>query len=256
MHSSINRIKKNLFQVSRTSYITGDPHTAFNLCNNFNLYRNKFFCALVIFLFELPTAVFAGEFKSVVNLTDSNVIPVEFRRITPNNFHIDDNVLTIHVNKSASFLLIPFKAVTKIKNVSFEWKKTGNINIQNAGHEETREGDDAYLRVGLILEGKPSLMNPLTPKWVRKVKDALHYPSDKMIYLVPGSQHSAGQRWTSPYSDEVEIIAVSSQEKLDGWNISEYSLQSSQPTVGLWLMADGDNTRSTFTSMLKQLTFH
>lgn len=204
----------------------------------------------IAFTLTAPASLFA----EVINLDNKNITHINFKRIKPNHFDIKDNVVTIRVNNSASFLLLSFKEVRKINTVSFEWKKRGVINIKDARQEETRRGDDAYLRIGLIIEGKASFINPLTPRWVKKVRETLHHSSNKIIYIVPGSMHKNGQHWQSPYSKNVEIIAAGSKAQADGWNISEHTFRNTQSVVGLWIMADGDNTRSTFTSRLKALT--
>jgi hypothetical protein len=209
--------------------------------------------ALIIGLLTTPTILFAEEINPATSLLDKSITHISFKRITPNYVFAQDNVLNIQVNNSSSFLLLPFKDVRNINKVSFQWRKMGVININDAQQEETRQGDDAYLRVGMILEGKASLPNPLSPKWVKKVRETLHHSSDKMIYLVPGSKHENGQRWKSPYSKDVEIIAVGSKTKKYGWNLSEHTFDETLSVVGLWIMADGDNTQSAFTTKLKTI---
>lgn len=215
-----------------------------------------FNAVIIISTFTLSTSLFAEAINEKINLEDDNVTHITFKRIAPNNIVIKENTLTIRVNNSASFLLVPFDNVKKVNKVSFQWKKQGMINIKDAQHEETRQGDDAYLRVGLILKGEAELMNPLAPKWVKKVNETLRHPSGEMIYLTPGSHHQNGRHWKSPYSDKVKIIALASKNSPDGWHLSEYTFESPQSVVGLWIMADGDNTQSSFTSMLKALTLH
>jgi hypothetical protein len=179
---------------------------------------------------------------------------INFKKIPPNQFEIKSNLISIEVNKSASFLLIPFKNTKTVKEVTFEWKKDGLLNVKNSQHEETRSGDDAYLRVGIMIEGKKLLTNPLAPKWVKRVRETLNHSSNRVIYLSPNTQHQAGEHWKSPYSNEVDIIAVASEKIDQGWQLSKHIFDSSQSVVGLWIMADGDNTRSTFTTKIKTVT--
>ena len=216
------------------------------------LIRLKLSTLAFTFALTSPASLFAEE----ITLDSKNTTHITFKRIKPNNFSFKEDFLTIQVNKSASFLLLPFENTKKVNEISFQWKKQGVININDGVREETRKGDDAYLRVVLIIEGGNTLKNPLVPKWVKKVRKTLRYPSDKMICIVPGSRHKDGQHWKSPYSKDVEIIAVGSITKKDGWNFSEHKFENSQTVVGLWIMADGDNTQSTFTSKLKSLTLN
>ncbi len=190
----------------------------------------------------------------IIILNKDNTTHITFKKVKPSNYFFKQGALKIQVNNSASFLLLPFENTRQITKVSFQWKKSGMINIKDSEHEETRQGDDAYLRVGLALKGKNTVANPLAPQWAKQVREVLHHASNKMIYLTPGSKHNVGEHWKSPYTDDVDIIAVSSKIKADGWNYSEHEFEDSQSVVGLWLMADGDNTQSTFTSWLKSLT--
>lgn len=216
------------------------------------LFRLKLLITVTIFILVSPAILIAEEIMP----DNKNTTHIIFKRIEPNNFYFKEDYLTIQVNNSASFLLLPFKDIKQVSSISLQWKKQGEINTKDAQHEETREGDDAYLRMGLVIEGEPIFNNPLAPKWVKQVRETLHHSSDNMIYLVAGSHHKSGQRWESPYSNNVEIIALGSNTKEDGWNFSEYKFENSLSVVGLWIMADGDNTQSTFTSMLKALTLN
>jgi len=209
----------------------------------------------VIFLAIIATLISEKNIFAETIIPDGeNTTHITCKRITPNNYFFKEDILKIQVNNSASFLLLPFEDTKIITSVSFRWKKTGVLNIKDSDQEETRRGDDAYLRMGLALRGKNTITNPLAPKWAKQVKEVLHHASSKMIYLTPGSKHKVGEHWKSPYSNDVDIIAVSSEMKTDGWNYSEYKFEDSQSVVGLWIMADGDNTQSTFTTMLKSLT--
>jgi len=202
------------------------------------------------FTLASPISLFAEE----IILDTKYTTHITFKRIKPNTFDFKEDSLNIEVNNSASFLLLPFETTRKVNEISFQWKKQGSISIKNAQQEETRQGDDAYLRVGLAIEGKTLFANPLAPKWVKQVRKTLHHSSNKMVYIIPGSKHEDGQHWKSPYSKDVEIIAVGSRAEKDGWKVSTHKFENGQSVVGLWIMADGDNTQSSFTSMLKLLT--
>lgn len=107
---------------------------------------------------------------------------------------------------------------------------------------------------GLILSGQPELIpEALLPRWVRQVRKTLKHPSDQMIYLIPDARHAPGEAWRSPYNANISMISVSSQPIDDGWQQAVYRLATPQQTVGLWIMADGDNTASVFSSQLRNL---
>ena len=189
-----------------------------------------------------------------VLLHESGFEHIHFRRIQPNTIRFENDTIRFDVNRSASFLLLAFDDIKTVRTVSFEWKADGMLDISSAAQEKTRKGDDAWLRVGLVISGEPDLVpEPLLPRWVIKVRDSLKHTSDRMIYLVPNAHNSPGETWRSPFSDNITMISVGSERKADGWNSVEYALDQPQQIVGLWLMADGDNTASVFTSRLRRL---
>jgi len=193
-----------------------------------------------------------SEAKSI-RFDDSRVIHIVFDKKSANTFNTLPNSLNVAVDNSASFLLLPFEQVKAVRSVAFQWKKHGKLKIIDAAHEQTKSGDDAYLRIGLLIKGQPELFNPLTPTWLNKVKAVLHHASNKMIFLVPGSHNQHGAQWKSPYNTNVDIIAITSEQLNTGWSHSKHVFKKPLQIVGLWIMADGDNTQSTFVSQLREL---
>ena len=179
---------------------------------------------------------------------------IHFRRIQPTAVNFENGQIRFDVHKSSSFLLTAFDEIKSVRRVSFQWKADGMLNKSSASQEKTRKGDDAWLRVGLIISGEPDLVpEPLLPRWVIKVRDALKHPSDRMIYLIPDAQHAPGETWRSPFSSNINMISVRSLDGPDGWNQVTHVFSEPQQSVGLWLMADGDNTDSIFHSRLRRL---
>ena len=138
--------------------------------------------------------------------------------------------------------------------MSFEWQAEGMLNKSTASQEKTRKGDDAWLRVGLVISGEPDLVpEPLLPRWVIKARDVLKHPSDRMLYLIPDARHPPGETWRSPFSSNIDMVSVESRDRPDGWKQVKHEFDRPRSAVGLWLMADGDNTGSIFTSRLRKL---
>ena len=104
-----------------------------------------------------------------------------------------------------------------------------------------------------MLKGNEKWLNPMAPGWIKKVRETMHLPSEMMIYLVAGSQHKPGEYWKSPFSNDVGIIAADDITTDDGWLLSQHEFKSPLDIVGLWIMADGDNTASSFSTSIKSL---
>jgi len=205
-----------------------------------------------VFLLLLLAAVQLNAEQIV--LDQDNFIHIHFKRIKPNQVSFNDGAIHFDVNKSASFLLLAFDDIRSIRRVSFQWKADGSLNKNSIEQEKSRKGDDAWLRVGMIIEGKPDpVPEPLLPRWMKQVRQTLKYQFNKMVYLIPDALHKPGDTWKSPFSSEVDMISVGSRVMDDGWKQSSYDFTSPQKVVGLWIMADGDNTGSIFESRLRNL---
>lgn len=187
-------------------------------------------------------------------LDQDNFDHIHFKRIKPNQVSFSDGVIHFEVNKSASFLLLAFDDIKSIHSVSFQWTANGMLNKNSIEHENTRKGDDAWLRVGLIIEGQPDYVpEPLLPRWMKQVRQTLKHQSGRMVYLIPDALHTQGDIWKSPFSSDIDMISVGSRDMGNGWKQASYEFTNPQHVVGLWIMADGDNTGSIFESRLRNL---
>lgn len=179
---------------------------------------------------------------------------VHFRRIQPTIVDFDQGTVAFEVNDSSSFLLLAFDSIRAVQKVSFEWQADGVLNKHSAAEERSRQGDDAWLRIGLIISGAPEPVPlALLPRWMKQVRKTLRFASDKMIYLIPDARHAPGEIWSSPFSSNIDMISVSGEPMQDDWERAAYTFNEAQPSVGLWIMADGDNTNSKFRSRLRNL---
>ncbi|MEC7131790.1 MAG: hypothetical protein VXW68_07965, partial [SAR324 cluster bacterium] len=114
---------------------------------------------------------FPRELDSTVlklKLSEELFTPINFKRIKPNRFSFRDDRIILKVDQSASFLLFPFERITNIKRVQFDWKSEGLLKVEDAVHEASKQGDDAFIRVGLILKSKSDFIDLFgSPQWIR-----------------------------------------------------------------------------------------
>jgi hypothetical protein len=224
--------------------------------DNFSRYLVIYF-SLSVFL--CGTAVFAEPLAGVspdeqnIFLQEDNFEHIQFKRIKANNYIYQNQQLKIEVDNSASFLMMPFDHVKKISHVSFQWRSIGKPGVENKKHEEKRSGDDAVFKVALLLKADETLFNPLMPAWMKRVDKLLSVPSKEMIYLVADAKHAADQSWVNPYNDRVKMIAMKNSVDVNGWMKASYTFEHPVEVVGLWLMSDGDNTHSRFTTKVKNI---
>ncbi|MEO1246550.1 MAG: DUF3047 domain-containing protein [Pseudomonadota bacterium] len=171
------------------------------------------------------------------------------------DYTIDNSgVLVATVDRSASFLLYSFDNAVPVSTVQWEWRNTGTPNLLSAEHEESKDGDDAQLRIGLVIHGDPpGVVAAFAPAWIKQVSEHLKLTTNAMLFLISGSKHADGDTWTSPYFKRITHRAVMGTPGPDGWSRSSVTFAEGHAVVGVWLMADGDNTNARFKTQLRNL---
>jgi len=195
----------------------------------------------------------AESLAEVISLQGDNFEHIEFGKINANHHVFHDQQLQIDVDSSASFLMKAFNTVRQIHQVSFAWRSRNAPQIINSQHEAKRKGDDAVFKLGLLLKSDDSSLNPFLPSWMKRVESLLKFPSQDMIYLVADAKHAPGRQWPNPYNKRVTMISISSVPDHQGWMQASYQFEQPVNVVALWLMADGDNTKSKFTARIKNV---
>lgn len=209
---------------------------------------------LSVIILLYTSNLFAVSPVVAISFQAENFEHIQFKKIKPNKHVYENNILKIDVDDSASLLMLPFETEKKISRVSFEWRSEGLLLINDAQHEAAKTGDDAVVKIGLLLKaGDTSFCNPLAPSWLKRVNKLLAFPSDNMVYLVANAKHAAGEEWLNPYNTRVLMVSISSIKGLDDWQQASHQMDAPLSVVALWIMADGDNTDSKFTSYIKNI---
>lgn len=182
---------------------------------------------------------------------------VEFRNIAPTRYQLGKGGdFIMYVQRSSSAFVRGLKRPLQVQSVRFRWRSEGRPEVRDQEHEASREGDDAVLRVGLMLAGPRPFLPFFAPDWVKQTAALLNYPSDRMLFLTPMSKHPVGTRYTSPAAKAITSLSLPS-EQVEGkrftWWESSWNFDQPQRVVGIWLMSDGDNTRANFTVWLQEL---
>jgi hypothetical protein len=178
---------------------------------------------------------------------------IEFGRIPANEVTISDGMVTFNVMESASFLMQGFDKVMPVKKVDMSWKSEGVPSLRDAEQEKQKAGDDAVVKLGLLLRAEKERFKPFLPAWMKQVREGLSYPSEMMIYLVADSRHAAGQRWLNPYNERITMVSMLDAQAGDGWYRSSIEFDEPVEVVAIWLMADGDNTGSSFVTTVREI---
>jgi hypothetical protein len=208
--------------------------------------------SILAFFSSLQTAS-ADTQVSAIDLQPDVFEHIQFSKIRANDYTFDDGQLVIEVDDSASFLMLPFDTVKHVSEVRFRWQSHGKLHTRDAHHEKLREGDDALCKLGLLLKTEAGWPNPFTPKWLKRVSKLLNFTSEKMINQVAGAKHAAGEHSVGPYNKRVTMISVNSVADRAGWQQASYHFEQPVAVVALWIMADGDDTPSSFTTRIRDI---
>lgn len=178
---------------------------------------------------------------------------VKYGSIPSTTYQFFGKELTATVNSSASGLVYPFPHWRSVQRISFKLKIKGRLDLSSAKVEASKKGDDNYFRIGLMVSGKAPFVPFFAPGWVKLTRDYLKHPSNGMQVYFVNAQHKPGATWFSPYSKSIQIYSVTGVMTGDGY--SQFTIKLKQPikVVGLFLLADGDDTKSSFKVWVKNL---
>lgn len=205
-----------------------------------------------IALLLLILTLYPKETKADTLLSATHFKEISFSELPKTRYQFDGEFLRIGVRASSSFLLYPFSEVKTVDGFKLAWRKTGKLNVSSSAIEQSKKGDDFYLRIGFLLSGKAPIIPFFAPSWSKAVANHLKLPSERIVYYVVDAKTPVGQSWLSPYSDSITYLSVDG-EKREGWEWVDVSFDKPAKVVGLWLMADGDNSRSHFEVEVKKL---
>lgn len=188
-----------------------------------------------------------------VALGPSGFRHIRFDDLPPVAYSQENGALKIEVDAASSFLLQPFDAPKTVKAIRFEWKSDGALGVKDAAMQERKDGDDARLRIGLILAGQSPMIPFFAPAWIKAIRDHMKHPAGQIRFVLAGTAMPPNSSWPSPYNGDMRLAAAEERPLADGWKEGRFALPQSEQVVGLWIMADGDNTKSKFTTWLKAL---
>lgn len=181
---------------------------------------------------------------------DAPMAHITFDGRAPTRYRSGPEGLEMAVSSSSSFLLQKVEPPQRARRLRFRYRLRGARQPSSSMLEEQKAGDDHVLRIGLLLRGEAPSLPFFMPAWLKRARDTLAVPAGSMLTVIAGSHHAPGTRWASPFASEVVCVAaVEGPPDADGWRQASLALPDVE-VVGLWLMADGDATGSSFQTTL------
>ncbi|WP_372656314.1 hypothetical protein [Halobacteriovorax sp.] len=209
----------------------------------------KSFFIIVVMILHLPLT-----FALNLELDTNKWQTVTYSKIPSNKITNVNNSLKVTVNSSSSALVFPFKKTTHIESLFIKARVEGDINY--SGLEPGNEGaDDFPLRVGLILKGENTLnffQKALAPKWLveldtlAKEKGGFDKIHSFIFYTTPPTFKSREHPLSSHFYESVAAPFKNSKiEYTTPLNLKD--------VIGIWMSADGDDTKSSFTVTIDKI---
>lgn len=185
---------------------------------------------------------------------------VEFDDVPANRVSYEQGAMTIAVSKSVSPLVSVFPAPVKMKEITVRGFIDGTLDLE-ADDFWTKNHDDALLRLGLIEPGekKLSMIQRLAaPAWIKALEKMFNGKMEglgkiRCFLLMPNSS-LIGKSRVNPIAD-IFIEQIHAAPNADGSFVLKVSFPDAPLSVaGLWLVADGDDTGSTFNVTITEIS--
>ncbi|MDF1657840.1 MAG: hypothetical protein P1U58_09515 [Verrucomicrobiales bacterium] len=189
---------------------------------------------------------------TIISLSDSTAWKIiSFEKVKSNEITFNEAGLRIEVEESASPLLYLFPERKQVRNLRVTGRVSGGWKF--AAGDSWKDGpDDALLRFGLIENGTKRL-NALeriaAPDWIKELESRASTTADGIgrihcFHVMPGRQWIGETRKNPNVSIFEETISAAPED--DGRFELSVVLDTPMETVGLWLLADGDDSEASF----------
>lgn len=176
---------------------------------------------------------------------------LSFRSIPPIQHKFERGNISLEANASAGGLVRRLPAGTHVKRFVVTGSVTGQLKVDEKRLWE-KGNEDAYLRVGLITGGGRSLTTMerfVAPAWICTLNDVLcadgRAPSSIRNYLLVPHAAWIGKQRANPNMKQL-VDHMTATPGADGRFTMTVDLPQPVDALGLWLMADGDDSGSTF----------
>lgn len=186
-------------------------------------------------------------------------IQIHFDKTPPNRVEFGDSTLKLSVDGSSSALLGEIPTGGPVTRLEIIGRVEGRLNLP-PGKVWEDGFDDSILRVGLIERGERKLsrlQSALAPDWLRQVETRFRDSGDgvgmiRSLLLMPESTLIGKTRINPGAKMFHERIVAAPVEDGTFRMIAEFDRPVD--AMGLWLQADGDDTDSSFSVNVEELS--
>ncbi len=194
---------------------------------------------------------------------------LKFSNLPENKTVFTGKEMKISVQSSASPIIYPFFEAKKVKKVTVRGRLNGRIQLNNKTQGESG-ADDFELRLGLVLAGNKKLnrfQKFIAADWIKRLHNLVPVNSrsnigpnsgsdngiDKIFFLnAVQDKQKVGTSRVHPLSDLIMETYAWHMEREGNFDFS-YLFDKEVKAVALWLSIDGDDTKSNFEVIIKNI---
>jgi hypothetical protein len=224
--------------------------------------RTHQFIAVAVLLVSIAAATPVQAEPLSVPLNDApRWEALAFRKIPANEVTFDAKGMTLEINGSASPLVHALAAPTTVSRVRVRGSWNGALALPEDAVQGDKGFDDFVLKLGLVESGDQTLnwfQRKVAAPWIRSLFELAPKGSGvRRIHFLSTTMQDAqrGQSRVHPLSDLLYETRVT---LLDAPGAFEMDVTLPEPVevLALWISSDGDDTDSTFTLHLDEITLH
>jgi len=182
---------------------------------------------------------------------------LKFSQSPKNQISFSPSGLQLSVNHSSSPLFYRLEEVLAIKEVRMKFDLLGLPQLSKDRKEGDDSNDDFPLRLGLVLTGDTQLnwfQRLFAPLWLKELSEKSEpHQLKKVLFLTIAQTLPVGTKRFHPKSELLEEEVVLQVNQPGSFDVT---WKSDKPveTYALWIQADGDDTRSSFNTLVKEIT--
>lgn len=203
---------------------------------------------------SLPALVAAA---MILSLGQQDWQELRFDRVPANEVEFSEESLSIAVQKSASPLVRVYDSPARVRKITVTGRVRGTLAVHPDQFAD-QGFDDALLRVGVIVPGEKRLnliQRRLAPEWLRRI-DALFGERAGGVGEIRSALLVPHEEWLGKTrrNPEVDLFhdRMASSPGADGRFRMTLEFETPPEVCGFWLLADGDDTGSTFRVWLEE----
>lgn len=183
---------------------------------------------------------------------------LEYANLPANQVESRDRGMLVSVDRSASPIVYPLDNISRVTRVSVTGELTGLLDIDPERQGQPGE-DDFSLKVGLVIAGDKRLnffQRLVSADWVKTLYDLApaDIGIDRILFLNAVQDESQlGLRRQHPLSDLIYERNVWVLDRSGPFEL-HYELESPRDIVAVWLSIDGDDTGSSYSTLISRLS--